>query len=63
MNKKWYASKTFWFNILALAVLIANSFGFANFNLSPDFQQLAIGAVAAINIGLRFITNKGITLS
>ena len=55
-------SKTLWFNALAIVVLVAQSFGFGDFQLSPDMQQLAFGVVAIVNLALRFVTNKGIAL-
>jgi len=62
-TKPIYRSKTFWFNVLALIVTVAGAFGFSDFKLSPDYQQLAVGLVAIINLALRFATDKGITLS
>jgi len=62
-TKRPWQSKTFWFNVLAIIVMVAGAFGFSSFELSPDYQQLAVGLIAVINLALRFITNKGITLT
>ena len=58
--KKFYKSKTFWFNLLTLVVLIAGSFGFTEFEADPEMAALATGAVALINLGLRWMTNTRI---
>jgi len=52
-GKRWYESKTLWFNILAVVVLVANQFGFASFELDAE---IATGIVAVINMLLRFVT-------
>jgi len=62
-TKPIYRSKTFWFNVLALIVTVAGAFGFSDFQLTPDYQQLAVGIIAIINLGLRFVTKQGITLT
>jgi hypothetical protein len=53
-GKKWYQSWTLWANILALIVLVANAFGFSQFQ--PDTWVTEIGTVAIIliNIALRY---------
>jgi hypothetical protein len=51
--KKWYTSKTFWFNILALVVAVASSFGFAEFVPDAEIVSIAAGIVAVINLVLR----------
>lgn len=57
--KKWYASKTFWFNLLALAVALASAFGFAEFNPEPEVLVIASGVAAVINLVLRlWFTDK-----
>lgn len=61
-TKKWYESKTIWFNVLALVVIIANAFGFVGFAPTEDVTELAGTAVVVINLILRFITNQGIRL-
>lgn len=60
-TKSIFASKTFWFNALAVVVLIANSyFGFSNFELDEIF---AGEVLAVVNILLRLITSKGVSLT
>ena len=59
-SKPFWESKTFWFNLLALAVAIATAFGYDRFKPSPDVERIALGIVAVANILLRFLTNKGI---
>jgi hypothetical protein len=54
--KKFYTSKTFWFNVLALLTVVATSFGFGEF--APDEQVFEYGAVVVtlVNVVLRFLT-------
>ena len=59
--KKFYKSKTFWFNILALLVAVVSAFGYTG-ELSPELAVFVPALIAIINIILRFLTNKGITL-
>ena len=56
--KKWYLSKTLWFNVVAVAVFIASAFGYADF--IPDADVLAIVA-AVLNLVLRLVTNDKLT--
>jgi len=54
-GKKWYLSKTFWLNIIAIIVMIVQHFfGFA---ISPEWQIMILGA---INTVLRAITKEPI---
>jgi uncharacterized membrane protein len=57
--KSWYQSKTLWFNSLAFIVAIAAAFGFSG-ELPANLEVYVLPVVAAINFGLRFITNQGI---
>ena len=53
--KKWYLSKTFWINAIALiALLVQNSYGFV---ISPE-EQGAI--IVVINLILRAVTKEGL---
>jgi uncharacterized membrane protein len=58
--KSIFESKTFWFNVLALIVMIANYFGFGSFEIDPDTQAAFVGIVAILNLILRTITTKSI---
>jgi len=57
--KKWYASKMFWFNVLAFVVAVAAGFGYTG-EMSADLGAFVFPAIAIINIILRFITSKAI---
>ncbi len=57
-EKPIWASKTFWFNLLALVVTIADAFGFSEFKASPEVGHIALGIVALVNIALRLVTRK-----
>jgi len=57
VTKKWYASKTLWFNLLALVVAIAAAFGYTG-ELPVSWGVFVPGIVAVINILLRLVTNK-----
>jgi hypothetical protein len=61
-SKKYLASKTFWFNVLALIGVVATGFGFDVFE--PDAKVFEYGAalITLINVGLRFATKKPIKL-
>ena len=47
--KKWYESKTLWFNILATVVLTASYLG----NVNPSISAVAVGVAGVGNIILR----------
>ncbi len=56
--KKVYKSRTFWFNILAVLVFLAQSAGFADFAPNPG---LMAATAAAFNLWLRYITSEPVT--
>lgn len=58
-QKPFYTSKTLWFNLLAVAVFVAGSFGYADFLPDPDLLALA---AAVLNLGLRFATRQPVSL-
>jgi len=58
-SKKWYQSKTFWFNILALIVAIAAGFGYTG-KLPVEWAVFVPAIVALINLILRFATKQPI---
>jgi len=51
----WYRSKTVWFNVLYLLVVLAGSFGFGNFTPSDDVQQIAVIIPLVVNLLLRLL--------
>ena len=55
-SKKWYTSKTIWVNVLTAIPLVIDKLGP---NVIPDNYSAII--LAAVNIGLRFITNSSVT--
>ena len=61
--KKFYASKTFWFNVvafvLAVGIPVAGQFGFTG-ELSPDLGIFVVPAIALVNLILRFVTKEPI---
>ena len=57
--KSWYLSKTLWFNILALLVMVASSFGYTG-ELPADWAVFAPMLVVVINLILRFFTKQPI---
>ena len=60
--KKWYESKSIWVNVLAFIVssltALTNGDWVAD---NPEVAAIVGGVVAAINIVLRKITDKGIS--
>ena len=54
MNKKLWKSKTFWFNILSGAAALSGVIP-----LAPEHAAIA---TAVINVGLRFVTDKPVSL-
>lgn len=56
MKKKFYLSKTFWINLIAIIALV----GFGMETVSPEIQ---IAILAVINMVLRFITKQPIEWS
>ncbi len=55
-------SKTLWFNVLALIVVVARHYGYADFVPSGLVGPLGVVAVAAVDIILRLITRRPISL-
>ena len=55
--KKWYTSKTLWFNVLALVAVVAASFGYTG-ELPAEWAVFAPAIVALINLCLRFVTKQ-----
>lgn len=62
MAKPFYASKTFWFNVLALIVMVANAFGFAGFEPDASVTEIGTFIIIAINLVLRLVTKQPLKL-
>ena len=60
--KSFLISKTFWFNILALAVMVAGNFGFKEFATETWVNDAGVGLILIVNLILRFITKEPIVL-
>lgn len=58
-EKKWYASKTFWFNIVAFIVAVLSSFGYTG-EVPKEWGQFVLPVVFLVNLVLRFLTDKKI---
>lgn len=56
-SKKWYASKTVWFNVAA-AGLLAILEGLGDAGLKAEYVAMGMGVV---NLVLRLVTNKAVT--
>lgn len=57
-GKNPVVSKTLFFNILALIILIVDPFGFKDFVGDPKLPEYATAAVTIINIVLRVVTKQ-----
>ena len=59
--KNWYASKTIWFNVLAIAVFVAAPFlasaGFTG-ELPEGGQQIGFVITGVINLALRYFATS-----
>ena len=55
--KRWWESKTLWLNALAIAGMLAE-YMVTNQIYSPEIHAIVL---AALNLGLRIITNTGLT--
>jgi hypothetical protein len=59
-NKKFYESKTFWFNLLTILIALAGLFGFADFKPDENTLEFLALLLGGVNLALRFWTNKPI---
>ena len=59
-GKHFWKSKVFWFNVLALIVVVASAFGFGEFSPDPKTAEYALVVVTIINVILRFVTKEPI---
>lgn len=60
-QKTIWQSRTFWFNALTLIVLLSTQFADVG-QYGPEITKWAGVVLTVGNIGLRFITNQGVTL-
>lgn len=60
IEKDWWKSKTVWFNVLACVVMVANLFGFGDFQPDPKVAEVMGTAITIVNILLRFYTSRAI---
>jgi len=58
--KKWYLSKTLWFNVIAFVVLVVNAFGFKEFQPDGELESYAFATVVIINVILRAVTKSAL---
>ena len=59
MGKKWYASKTELFNIIALIVTVLGYFGYSG-ELPAEWAVFVPAIVAIVNMILRLVTKEPI---
>lgn len=63
MKKKFYFSKTIVFNTLTVLVVVATFFGYVpDQAIAETTSAILLALTPLINIGLRAVTNKGITI-
>ncbi len=59
MTKNWFQSRTIWFNVVGLVVVILEYLGTINLPVNPEILTIALTVCNAI---LRFRTDEGIRL-
>jgi len=60
--KKWYKSKTLWFNILvAMGTAVEASLTLVHGYFDPRIFLALIGLTAGVNVMLRFITTTAVS--
>ena len=61
--KKWYASKTVWFNVvaflLAVALPVLSQYGYTG-EVPADWALFVVPVIALVNMVLRFVTKDAI---
>jgi hypothetical protein len=60
-EKKFWQSKSFWFNALAFVIAILANFGYTG-EVPEELGQFVLPVVFLINVVLRFITKQKITI-
>ena len=58
-SKKFYQSKTFWFNVIALIVMVLGAFGYEG-EIPEEWAALVPAILAIVNLILRFVTKQPI---
>lgn len=62
-NKSIFASKTFWFNALAIIAMLSMNFG-VDLGLDENTKaEISTGIVAFANIILRFVTSTTVSVT
>ena len=59
MDKKWYLSKTLWFNLVALVIAVLANYGYVG-ELPEDWQVFVAPIIALVNFVLRLLTKEPI---
>lgn len=63
MNKKFYKSKTVWFNALTVLIVLATASGYTpNAEVAETTSAILLAIAPVVNLVLRSVTNKGVTL-
>ena len=63
VSKPFWASKTLWVNLIALAVVVSTAFG-VDLGLNPEAQVAVVGTVmSVVNIILRLVTKAPVSVS
>lgn len=52
-------SKTFWFNVLALVVVVASRYGYTG-ELPPEWEAMVPVVIALVNLILRVMTRRAV---
>ena len=59
MSKKWYQSKTLWFNLVALAAAVLANYGYTGV-LPAEWELFVPAIVVVVNFVLRLLTKEPI---
>jgi len=61
ISKPFWASKTLWVNLIALAAAVSTAFG-VDLGLNPETQVVVVGTVmSVVNIILRLVTKAPVS--
>lgn len=61
-SKKWWKSKTLWFNVLvAIGTAVEASLSVIQGNFDPRIYLAIVGVVSGVNVVLRFISTQELT--